>query len=97
MEWVVFFVLLLLNWIVNTYLVLMLKKSDPAAYESAGKPLILINGFQQWSFSLGYIGLRQFKAQKLSSKINDWCNFYFFIHWVFMFYAFYLLAELWAK
>lgn len=97
MEGITFAILLLANWSINTYLVLMLKYNQPEAYQYAESPPILINHFKQWSFSLGYIGLRRYAEQELSSKARCWCNVYFVLHWAFILYAFYLLLGLWLK
>jgi len=79
--WLIFPVVVLLA-AVNTVVLLKLKARYPEIYQEAGSPVPLCNGFSQWSFSLGFIGLRQFSEYTLDENTRLWCNIYFWLNWL---------------
>lgn len=82
--WIIFFMLVIVSWSINTVVVLKLKERYPKAYKDAGSPPLLWQGVAQQSFSLGFIGLGLYKEYELDANTLRWCNFYRYLNWLFL-------------
>ncbi len=66
----------------NFIVIRKLKKNHPKALDKGGSPSGLWNNTTNASFTLGYIGLRLYRHDKLDKNTLLWCNGLSVLVWV---------------
>ena len=61
-----------------------LKQNYPEILKREGNPKFYWNNTDKCSFFIGYIGLRQYKRDKLDTVTQKWCHYNWYLTWVSM-------------
>lgn len=92
-----FFISLILLLIVNWIVLRKLKNNYPKALSGYGNPSGLWNNTNNASFTFGYIGLIQYRSEKLDPKTKAWCTLLFVLCWFFIFIACFTFYQTWSR